>query len=798
MTQETLPLRPWLAAALLTLLPLLLLAKALAPGAVLADAGLEKRLPWASTSTAAERALPQVNEDTVRESLVYRVYLHETLGRGEMPWWSPHAFAGIPFVALSNTQSLYPPSIALAAFDPLAVHGWLVAFHLIVAGLGARLWLRSLGCSEAASLLGAMAFALNGMFATRHGHPQYVATACWLPFALLGIEWIAAGRRAGIACTATAIAMSVLAGHPSIYVFGFYFVAAYGGLKLLLLEAGARSRLLLGAAIAAAIGLGLASMQLLATSELAQYSDRGARALEQLDLRSSHWSHGLRLLFPQLFGAATDGSYWSVSSTPYAAGSLTVGIAPLLAASVGAFRGGRLGAGIGVIALLALATIFVPPLFALAYHLLPGFDFSRVDRLAIAFYLAVPPLAAFGFDACFGPASDTLARRRVAAWAVAAFASAALLALLSLPGLAREASFGTPPVAGSAWALLPPIGLSAAFALAAAACVALASGRARRVAAVAFLLLAAVDLFAYASGQVVVREADRMFRVTPSIRALQEAPGLFRIAKFGGRRGPRDYDVLPANTATVFGIQDFHGFGPMHPRHLDTLLRAVEPGMGRSAWHLRPFTRRSSLRSPVLDVIGAKYLVSAEPLESAGLELLQASEDGLAIYENRGVLPRVGFVPDAEIESRFGVAATRLASGEVDPRKLVLLHGVDALPQPLGAEGEVEENAEPETQILSYAPGRIEVRHRASSSGYLLLLESWFPGWRAVVDGRVAPTLRADVSFQALPIAAGEHLVIFEYLPTYRTRALGITGLAAAALFGSWIFWKPRSPGARP
>ena len=111
------------------------------------------------------------------------------------------------------------------------------------------------------------------------------------------------------------------------------------------------------------------------------------------------------------------------------------------------------------------------------------------------------------------------------------------------------------------------------------------------------------------------------------------------------------------------------------------------------------------------------------------------------------------------------------------------------LAEPLGRGAPAALGAD-ETRIVSIAPGRIEVAHRSQRAGYLLLLESWFPGWQARVGDEVAPTIQANVSFQALPIAAGEHSVTFEYVPTYRAAALGFTGLAALALAASALLWR--------
>ena len=97
-------------------------------------------------------------------------------------------FGGTPFLAMSHTQVLYPLTWLTLPLPPHTAHGWLLWLHMVLAGIGAFAWLGAAGRSRHAALFGGMVFALNGMFATRMGHPQYIAVACWLPWILWGVE----------------------------------------------------------------------------------------------------------------------------------------------------------------------------------------------------------------------------------------------------------------------------------------------------------------------------------------------------------------------------------------------------------------------------------------------------------------------------------------------------------------------------------------------------------------------------------------------------------------------------------
>ena len=201
--------------ALLALLPLLLFGEGLRPGRVVSTAGLERNAPWRTSSTPAELARPQMNADLVREKLSFEPFARAALRDGLIPWWSPFLYGGIPFLALSRTEALYPPAWLAAQLPRGLAHGAALTFHLFVAGAGMFVCLRATRLSRAAALLGALAFSLNGMFATRHGHPQFLATGSWLPWILAGVHglYVGAWGRA-ISAIAAASALAILAGHP--------------------------------------------------------------------------------------------------------------------------------------------------------------------------------------------------------------------------------------------------------------------------------------------------------------------------------------------------------------------------------------------------------------------------------------------------------------------------------------------------------------------------------------------------------------------------------------------------------
>jgi hypothetical protein len=67
--------------------------------------------------------------------------------------------------------------------------------------------------------------------------------------------------------------------------------------------------------------------------------------------------------------------------------------------------------------------------------------------------------------------------------------------------------------------------------------------------------------------------------------------------------------------------------------------------------------------------------------------------------------------------------------------------------------------------VESDVPGKVRFQVDTDAPGVLVFSEAYFPGWRATVDGRATPVLRADGALLAAAVPAGSHQVEFVYQP---------------------------------
>jgi hypothetical protein len=68
-------------------------------------------------------------------------------------------------------------------------------------------------------------------------------------------------------------------------------------------------------------------------------------------------------------------------------------------------------------------------------------------------------------------------------------------------------------------------------------------------------------------------------------------------------------------------------------------------------------------------------------------------------------------------------------------------------------------------QIAAYGPDDVRVHTSADGDAWLVLSDTYYPGWTATVDGQPASVMRGDVLFRVVPVPAGEHDVELRFEP---------------------------------
>jgi hypothetical protein len=144
------------------------------------------------------------------------------------------------------------------------------------------------------------------------------------------------------------------------------------------------------------------------------------------------------------------------------------------------------------------------------------------------------------------------------------------------------------------------------------------------------------------------------------------------------------------------------------------------------------------------------------------------------VYENLAVLPRAFLVQRARLADEYEAVLDVLRSGAFDPSSEVVISSGQEISSSSGSHSSVT--------LLLYEPETIRMRVSLDCPAYLVLTDTYYPGWKATVDGKPAPIRAADLYFRAIALEPGVHLVSFRYNPLSVSLGLGV-GLPA------WLLW---------
>ena len=324
---------------------------------------------------------------------------------GSLPSWDLGAWSGQPLLGDPQIGALYPPNWLWLAMPPMRMYAWLTLLHAAFGGAGMWSLQRARGRSRVAAAVAAVTLALGAFLVLQVRHAMFVATTAWLPWLLWAIERYAAERRLELLVAAAgACAMAILGGGWSMLYFAAWVLAVVAVARVLSTE-NARARLAGGLLAAAAIGLGLAAVQILPALAHARQSPRALGV--DYAFASSYawpsWRYALTLVLPSLYGDDARGSYVGAPDQWELCG-YGVGLVATLLALASLFERERRRERIALLALTMVAMELARGdggfLHPLCFRLLPLYDSLRCPARALYVWtLAAPLLAADGTDA---------------------------------------------------------------------------------------------------------------------------------------------------------------------------------------------------------------------------------------------------------------------------------------------------------------------------------------------------------------------------------------------------------------
>jgi hypothetical protein len=713
---------------------------------------------------------------------------------GRAPLWNPWNGCGSPHLANAGAASL----------SPFALPGYLVgeragavvsaALELFLLALFAWLFLRELGTGVLAAVVGATAFAFAGANAHPLANGRAGALAA-LPAALFFVERTlrsvrsvacrdhgerrsAARIRGPLAGLCLTFALGSLGGSPAALALAAVVAFAWTAVRVVGIVQAARAAgcdlrplVVAGSKVALALLLaaGLASFRILGWLELRAHAETAT------PLPSSPPGSGLAP-WPLYFFPGALGGGPADAILPLHVGGLVLFLA--IASLAFSLRDPRIPWFLAIALLCAAAATESEPVL------------RRLGAVGVPSDEAGQGGFALGLSCAAALAVDRIARSRgPRPWfsaSLLAIGGLAFLALFRL-GLERVPCFDASASAPE----LKRAAIAFAAGVVAVCLLGVARGRNATLVAGAGLVL---SVFAAASAPLRASiprcEAKEDAPWTDALRALRERVGTDRLLVVGD-------DALPAEANVPYEIALLTSRGGTE---IASFARRFRTSFAGSAV-CGPVAQATSR---ALQTFGVRWVLANDSFEPARA-LPDAFErvafgGPLALYRFKGSLGRCWLV-------RRSVGATSAAQAfafaddpAFDPARVVVL-GPDGLEEEhasdpatrleaaLGARvADLATSADAPPRWTQVEPTWIRIEAECSAPEYLVLAQSWYPGWKARVNGIEAPLLRANAAFVAVELPSGLSVVEIVYEP--KSIEAGLWIALASGIVGLWCLFR--------
>lgn len=680
--------------------------------------------------------IPDFGEsDVLHLNLPLKVILSDAYQNGQWPLWNPLVANGFPLLAEGQIGTFYLPNLLLFRFLPLVIayNLSLVLVYISLAG-GTYLFGRNLGFSVISASFAAFIFTFSGFFSVHLNHLNFLQTVSLTPFLFYG--FLRLWKKPSLKWTiliSFLISQQIFAGYLTILYVSLVGIGIFLILYSFLTHISWRDSLkrFLFVLIGLTAAAGLAAIQLLPTYELWKMSSR-AEGLDYSTVTSFPYppKHLLAFINPYIFGNPATGTYpafdsnWGIfwENTAY------IGIFPLLLILISLFLHKK------KIVKLHLLFLFITLLLVLGkysplYFLysLPPFSLFRVpSRYLLLTVWSATMLSSFALEWVLKSVSKLTHRYT---YVVIAVFSVVIAFIITLDEY--RFSYAYPPISDANWWYQTP---ETAKLISSFNQPKITSIGVSQLWNSVFLKKGWQDIAAY-----------RYF--TNSLYPDQNV--LFSIAHMDINTG----GLIPRRIALTSQLAK--------DLLIDMDLQTAS---------------MSSLAKNVLSLSSVSFFISAYPLEAANVSLIakvappsQTTFPAYLLYQNQTPKPRVYMAYKTKTIETAEQAVLELGKEDFLAQNVVLTES-DLESSRLG---KLDPASKAHVEFSSN--DEVVVKVETSSDGLLVLTDSFYPGWRAYIDGAVTPIYQVNISQRGVIIPAGIHTVRFFYQPQSFVIGKGIT-----------------------
>lgn len=695
--------------------------------------------------------------DPVRQIIPWKFIAIESIFKLKLPLWNPYEMTGTPLLANFQSGPFYILNLVFLLKPFYVSWGFFIFLQPLLAAIFTFYYVCNLGISRKAAFLGGLTFSFSGFFVAWLEWGNILHTALWLPLILLSVDKIIIVERENekIPNAKYKILKTQRYGWPIVFVFSlvsaffaghlqtfFYlFILSLFYLIARLIQFRKSLKVCMLFIVCYLLFIILTAVQWLPTLQFILLS---ARNIDQVNRLNAGWfipwQNLIQFLAPDFFGNPTTLNYWGVWNYGEMVGY--VGVLPLIFASFAIFkRYDRKTIFFGTVFFLCL--IFsLPTFFAKLPFILniPFLSTAQPTRLLVLTDFSLAILTALGFE-YFDKTKKGISEILLFFLAAILFIWAFIFYLNSRMNWISEENI----LIAKRNMILPTIlfAISSFF-------ICLFSrlkknSRSALIFYLIFFLLTVLDLLRFAFKFTPFTNKNYFFPQTKIINFLENQQKPFRIVSADSR-------IFPPNLSSFYKIESIEGYDPLYLLNYGEFIAALErnkPNIDLPLGFNRIITPHN-IDSKFIDILNVKYALSLNDLSSSKFKKV-FQEGQTRVYENKNVYPRAFFVNNLLIGKSKIETLSAMFGNKLD--KTAIINDANVLPKSNLSIGEID--------FIKYENDKIQLSVRNNGDGFLVLTDSFYPGWHALIDGAQVRIYKTDYAFRGIFVPSGRHQVLF-------------------------------------
>lgn len=723
--------------------------------------------------------------DNVRIYFPVKTVAVDSLKRGEIPLWNPHNFSGTILLATYQSAIFHPLSWLFSVIPPIDAWSIIILLQPILTALAMYVFLGSLRFSRPAKFVGSISFAFSGFFMTWWQESYLFGySSLFLPVGLTAVErYMKKPSGVWVALLAASLALSVMSGAFQMTFYVYLFTGIWILYRSLDSPNSIKTLASLGSAIP--LSLLLSAIHLIPNMEAYTLSTRVSTDVKYIfDAYLLPLTRLVTVFAPDYFGNPATYNYFGGGF--YHERLMFLGVVPFLfiISQLLQWKSTAIhGKFFRITFLIFLSlTLSIPTTWLILYYLkLPLLSTMTPSRIMMLVTFTGSVLTAFAAEQ-YG---KTLPKK-VLMW-MTIIAVLSFIAAAAVPVISRYIDDKNTTYVITLRNLAIP-----AASMIAALTILWITYLKKSVKTAGFVVLTLIllgNIFMFAKKYMYFSERRFVYPASPVFTELKKHSY--------DRFWTYDNGYIEKNFASQYGVYSPEGYDSIIiRRYAEFLAYANSRGTSltpdranaliQSTDHLDDIFA-DPYRKKTLELLGVKYIArkltpdrNRQTVAADPSNLPRIWDDGTyAVHEHEGALPRVHLFTDIRIEPDGNKILTSLYATGTDIRKTLFLEERPA--------ESLRSESTGSAVITAYTANTVTAKTETNGPMMLYLSDTYYPGWKAYVDGKHTKLYRANYAFRAVIAPQGTHTIQFRYEPW--SWKVGLAGTIAGILALGYLVW---------